>query len=70
MIIGHACYIYSPKRSIMINDNAAEMQFCITNCTCDEAGFNSTLALALAHLSSLKGMIQRRVWGLQYIGSP
>jgi len=37
-----------------ISDNAAEMQFCITNCTRDEAGFNSNLALALAHLSSLR----------------
>lgn len=55
MIIGRACYIYSPERSIGISDNAAEMQFCITNCTRDEAGFNSTLALALAHLSSLRG---------------
>lgn len=57
MIIEHVCYIYSPKRSIGISDNAAEMQFYITNCTRDEAGFNSTLALALAlaHLSSLRG---------------
>lgn len=28
------------------------MQFCITNCTCDEAGFNIILASALAHLPS------------------
>lgn len=54
MVIGHVRYIYSPKQSIGISDNAAEMQFCIINCTRDEAGFNNTLALALAHLSSLR----------------